>query len=179
MLAANAKRLGFGFARVIETCDIAVEPWVRLKCRFGCPLYGKSLCCPPASLNEQEMGNLIAGYRHALLVQGTPPSHLFHESLLALERAVFLAGYPEALAFGAGPCPVCPECPEDGRVPLSGKGQALPGGLRGGCLRDDRKAGLCLSPVSHRLGYVKYVGLVLFNKKGSDANPAGPGSIDA
>jgi hypothetical protein len=42
-----------------------------------------------------------------------------------------------------------------------------------------RRAGLALSPVPHLQGYVKYVGLVLFDKKGSHASPAGPGSLDA
>ena len=54
MLGAEAKRLGFQFARVIETKEIAIEPWVRLKCRFGCSLYGSSLTCPPFSPDEGE-----------------------------------------------------------------------------------------------------------------------------
>jgi predicted metal-binding protein len=33
-----------------------------------------------------------------------------HEDLLALEREIFLDGYPKALAFAAGPCNLCREC---------------------------------------------------------------------
>jgi predicted metal-binding protein len=166
MLAALAKRSGFSFARIIEAGEIAIEHWVRLKCGFGCPRHGRSLCCPPASPNEKEMSALISGYRHALLVQGTPPSHLFHERLLALERAVFLAGYAEALAFGAGPCPVCPTCPEDGRCRFPEKARPSLEACGVDVYRTAHSAGLSLSPVSHPLGYVKYVGLVLFDKKG-------------
>jgi len=179
MLAAQAKRSGFSFARIIEAGEIEIEHWVRLKCRFGCPLYGGSLCCPPASPDEKEMGVLISEYRYALLVQGTPPSHLFHEQLLALERAVFLAGYAEALAFGAGPCPVCPTCPEDGRCRFPEKARPSLEACGVDVYRTARNAGLSLSPVSHPQGYVKYVGLVLFDKKGNHASPAGPGSLDA
>jgi predicted metal-binding protein len=166
MLVVQAKRSGFCFARVIEACEIAVEPWVRLKCQFGCPGYGRSLCCPPASPNEEKMGAVISRYRHALLVQGTPPSRLFHEQLLALERAVFLAGYAEALAFGAGPCPVCPTCPEDGRCRFPEKARPSLEACGVDVYQTAHKAGLSLSPVSHTQGYVKYVGLVLFDKKG-------------
>lgn len=178
MLAAQAKRSGFSFARVIDAGEIAIKPWVRLKCRFGCDRYGRSLCCPPASPDEEEMGALISGYRYALVVQGTPPSDSFHEQLLALERAVFLAGYPDALAFGAGPCPVCSTCPEDGLCRFPGKARPSLEACGVDVYQTARQAGLSLSPVLHSQGYVKYVGLVLFDKKGNHASPAGPGCLD-
>ena len=31
----------------LDTADICIAPWVRLKCKFGCNKYGKSWCCPP------------------------------------------------------------------------------------------------------------------------------------
>ena len=178
MLAAQAKRSGFSFARVIEAGEIAIEPWVRLKCRFGCDRYGRSLCCPPGSLDEEEMRAVISGYRYALVVQGTPPSDLFHEQLLALERAVFLAGYADALAFGAGPCPVCSTCPEDGRCRFPEKARPSLEACGVDVYETARKAGVVLNPVLHRQGYVKYVGLILFDKKGTHASPAGPGCLD-
>ena len=167
MLAARARQEGFSFACVIEADQIAIEPWVRLKCRFGCPRYGRSFCCPPASPDEKEMSTLISRYRHALLVQGTPPSHLFHQQLLALERAAFLAGYTDALAFGAGPCPVCPACPEDGQCRFPEKARPSLEACGVDVYQTARKAGLSLSPVTHRQGYVKYVGLVLFGAIGN------------
>jgi predicted metal-binding protein len=179
MLTAQAKRSGFSFARIMEAGDIAIEPWVRMKCRFGCSLYGRSLCCPPASPGEQEMSAVISRYRHALLVQGSPPSRSFHEQLLALERAVFLAGYPEALAFGAGPCPVCPSCPQSGGCRFPDKARPSMEACGVDIYETAHRAGLSLNPVSHRQGFVKYVGLVLFDKKGSHASPAGSGSLDA
>ena len=178
MLAAQAKRSGFSFARVIEAGKIAIEPWVRLKCRFGCDRYGRSLCCPPASPDEEEMGAVISRYRYALVVQGTPPSDSFHTQLLALERAVFLAGYTDALAFGAGPCPVCSTCPEDGRCRFPEKARPSLEACGVDVYQTASEAGLALSPVLHRQGYVKYVGLVLFDKKGTHASPAGPGCLD-
>jgi predicted metal-binding protein/cyclopropane fatty-acyl-phospholipid synthase-like methyltransferase len=179
MLAAQANRLGFSFARVMDAEDIAVAPWVRLKCRFGCERYGRSLCCPPSSLDEEHMRALLSGYRQALLVQGPPPSGMFHERLLALERMLFLQGYHEALAFGAGPCPVCPACPEDGRCRFPQKARPSLEACGVDVYETARRAGLSLNPVSHRQGYVKYVGLVLFDRKGRDADTARSGSLDA
>ncbi len=179
LLAAHAKRSGFSFARVIEAGEIEIEPWVRLKCRFGCDRYGRSLCCPPASPDEREMSAVISSYRYALLVEGTPPSGLFHEQMLALERAVFLEGYADALAFGAGPCPVCAACPQGGPCRFPQKARPSLEACGVDVYRTASNAGLSLNPVTHRQGYVKLVGLVLFDKKGSHENPAGPGSLDA
>jgi predicted metal-binding protein len=179
MLAAHAKRLGFSFARVIEADRIAIEPWVPLKCRFGCPNHGISLSCPPASLDEEKMAAVVSRYRRALLVQGVPPAREFHERLLAVEKAVFLAGYPEALAFGAGPCPVCTSCPEDGRCRFPEKARPSLEACGVDVYETARMAGLALRPVSHRQGYVKYVGVVLFDKKESNAGSACTGRLNA
>jgi predicted metal-binding protein len=162
-LTAQAKRLGFSFARIIETPEIVVEPWVRLKCRFGCCHYDRSLSCPPYSLDEEKMTATISRYRQALLVQGTPPSDFFHEQLLALERALFLAGHTDALAFGAGPCPVCPSCPEGGQCRFPEKARPSLEACGVNVYETARRAGLILNPVLQPEGYVKYVGLVLFN----------------
>jgi predicted metal-binding protein len=163
ILTARAQRIGFTFARVIETTEVVVEPWVRLKCRFGCSRYDQSLGCPPYSLDEDKMRALLSRYKQALLVQGTPPSTRFHEQLLALERTLFLAGHSEALAFGAGPCPVCPPCPEDGRCRFPEKARPSLEACGVDVYETARKAGLSLNPVPHHLGYVKFVGLVLLD----------------
>jgi predicted metal-binding protein/ubiquinone/menaquinone biosynthesis C-methylase UbiE len=179
MLASLALGEGFSFARLIETADISIEPWVRLKCRFGCALYGQSLCCPPESLDEDKMRDLVSGYRYALLVQGSPPSGQFHENLLALERSLFLQGHYDALAFGAGPCPVCPSCPQDRRCRFPKKARPSLEACGVDVYETARRAGLSLNPVTHRQGYVKYVGLVLFDRKERHADSTRPGSLDA
>ena len=179
MLAARAKQLGFNFTKVIASQEIAVEPWVRLKCRFGCSRYDSSLTCPPFSPDEAKMKEILSSYTHALLVQGTPPSKQFHENLLALERFLFLNGHSEALAFGAGPCPVCASgCGPEGqcRFPEMARPSLESCGVD--VYETARRAGLLLKPVTHRLGYVKYVGLVLFNEESEHAHSVDPGGLD-
>ncbi|MGA2401519.1 MAG: DUF2284 domain-containing protein, partial [Syntrophobacteraceae bacterium] len=179
MLAARSNRLGFNFARVIETHEIQIEPWVRLKCQFGCSRYASSLTCPPFSHDEAKMKEILSRYTHALLVQGSPPSKQFHEQLLNLERFFFLSGHSEALAFGAGPCPVCTSgcAPEDRcRFPELARPSLESCGVD--VYETARRAGLFLKPVTHRLGYVKYVGLVLFNEESKHAHSVDPGGLD-
>jgi predicted metal-binding protein/ubiquinone/menaquinone biosynthesis C-methylase UbiE len=163
MLTGEARRLGFCFSRVIKTQEVCVRSWVRLKCRFGCPLYGFCHTCPPHAPDEETMKKILLEYTHALLVQGIPPAKRFHDQLLELERHLFLAGYTKALAFGAGPCPVCPECvtddpcrfPEKARPSLEASGVDV--------YTTAERAGLKIKPVGSDHGYVKYVGLVLID----------------
>jgi predicted metal-binding protein/ubiquinone/menaquinone biosynthesis C-methylase UbiE len=179
MLTAQARQLGFDCVSVIQTSEIAVEPWVRLKCRFGCSHYDQSPGCPPYALDEAKMVATISRYKHALLVQGIPPSKLFHDQLLDLEKALFLGGYPEALAFGAGPCPVCPTCVTDGHCRFPEKVRPSLEACGVDVYETARRAGFNLNPVQHPMGYVKYVGLVLFDLKEDYASPAGPGNFNA
>ena len=174
-----AKRLGFSFARIIDTSEIRLEPWVQLKCRFGCCYYGRSLSCPPFSLSEEKMRAMLSKYKHALLVQGSPPSNCFHDQLLALERTLFLAGYSNALAFGAGPCPVCSTCPADGKCRFPEKSRPSLEACGVDVYETARTAGVSIEPVQHRLGYVKYVGLVFFGNRGKNASSADPGDFNS
>lgn len=178
ILGARAKGLGFKSARVIATGEIAIEPWVRLKCRFGCSRHDAALTCPPFSPDEEKMKAILSRYTHALLVEGTPPSKQFHERLLELERAFFLNGHSEALAFGAGPCPVCSECPPEGRCRFPELARPSLESCGVDVYETARRAGLSLEPVTHRLGYVKYIGLVLYDERRKHAHSADPGGLD-
>ena len=100
-------------ALVIDPKTVVTAPWVRLKCRFGCPLYGKGLCCPPYSPAWEETRAILDSYRHAILLHHRTGKSLdkdLNEIVLDLERALFLDGYYKAFAMGNGPCRLCPEC---------------------------------------------------------------------
>ena len=104
----RAIELGAKEAKIISADSIVTAPWVRVKCQYGCPMYGARLTCPPHSPSPEETREIIASFEKAILVEGemlkvTP-------LVAALEREIFLAGYYKALAMGEGPCVQCSEC---------------------------------------------------------------------
>jgi predicted metal-binding protein len=104
-------KLGAKATTIIPADSIVTAPWVRVKCQYGCPFYGTRLTCPPYSPSPEQTREILAEYRHAILVEAdvlkvTPV-------VAALEREIFLAGHYKALGMGEGPCAQCEECSLD------------------------------------------------------------------
>ncbi|MBT8343036.1 MAG: hypothetical protein HKP58_20925 [Desulfatitalea sp.] len=156
-----ALKLGFQRAVPVNPPQISVGPWVRRKCEFGCSEYNKNLKCPPHAMSDQQTGELLSSYSRGLIIEGMPPGKRFHDKLLSIEKEAFLAGYHKALVFGAGPCPVCPECPENGvcRRPDLARPSMEACGMD--VYKTARAAGIFLEPVVNKGEYVKYIGLLL------------------
>jgi predicted metal-binding protein len=108
----------------LDAGAIVFADWVRLKCRYGCPEFGRRLSCPPYTPPLEELSAAFAGYSRALLVwvevdgadEEPAARRRLHEALLELERAAFVDGHHKALALGVGPCLWCGDepCPADG-----------------------------------------------------------------
>lgn len=49
VLIEKALAAGASAARVVDVNTIKTGSWTRWKCQYGCPNYGKTLCCPPYS----------------------------------------------------------------------------------------------------------------------------------
>ncbi len=56
-------------AEVIPASEIVVENRVVLKCKAGCPQYGKKLMCPPYAPTVDEFREMLKEYRYALLAK--------------------------------------------------------------------------------------------------------------
>jgi len=96
-------------AKVISAKTIAVSPWVRLKCQFGCGGYGERLTCPPYSPTPEQTKEVVKSYKRAILIHGK--EHVDVSKIaVKLEREIFLGGYYKAFAFGSGPCRLCSDC---------------------------------------------------------------------
>ncbi len=158
---AAAREMGFCQAELIRTNQIRAAVWCREKCRFGCASFGRNRMCPPDGIDHAKMAKMLTEYGWALLVIGTPPGKSFHDQLLALERRAFLAGMHKALAFGAGPCPLCGQCPADGSCRHPDRARPSMEGSGIDVYETARQAGLRLEPVIEPGRYVKYVGMVL------------------
>jgi predicted metal-binding protein len=130
----TAVKLGANDAKIIKTDSIVIAAWTRWKCRYGCPQYNKSLCCPPNSPTHHETRELVGCYEYALLVHFTAKVDKAIEDLRdrikiitrditrvinTLERDIFLAGYYKTFALNGGHCQLCPECTlKDCRNPM-------------------------------------------------------------
>ncbi len=116
------KKGGADLALKIEAKSVITAPWVVYKCRYGCPNFGKSHCCPPKTPSWKETREMLDCFRYGILFR-------CHEMSLATPLAVqvskelLLDGYYKVIAFGSGPCRKCEKCdPEHCRFP----GQTLP-----------------------------------------------------
>ncbi len=156
-----ALSLGFDRAVPLRPDQVVTAPWVRMKCRFGCAGFGNNLQCPPQTVDHDKTRTLLDAYTTAILVEGAPPGNDFHQRLLKLEKTAFLAGFHKAFVFGAGPCPVCPSCPETGicRHPDRARPAMEASGID--VYTTARNAGLSLTPVQEKNNHVKYIGLLV------------------
>lgn len=121
-LVEQALENGATGAKVIPASGVAVAQWVRHKCQFGCRHFGKRFTCPPYAPSPQETADTLRNYQQALLVEfrgrrigdyeeGNRNS--IHKLLFELERQAFLDGCHGAIAYTAGPCRLCKECPAE------------------------------------------------------------------
>jgi predicted metal-binding protein len=122
-LKSLAQELGVEVRR-IPAIDIPVEDWVRLKCQYGCPNYGRRLTCPPYSPDPRATRAILEGYSTAFLLRYDAPARpreadmqvardgmgMAVDAFLRLERFAFLNGHFKAFVFGLNYCPDCHVC---------------------------------------------------------------------
>jgi len=130
----SAVQRGATHAKQILPSSVETALWVRLKCEFGCPFYGKSYCCPPHTPTPERTRAIIDSYNHAILFHIEAPmtpdrgKHFkkYFEMLTELEGEVFKDGYYKAFLFLAGSCPLCKECAKLNGEPCLFGGKARP-----------------------------------------------------
>src|SRR5512146_1527966 len=92
----RAMEMGVEGAKVIDPHSVVTAEWVRMKCQYGCPGFGKSLCCPPRSPAPETMRKVIDSYRKVILLHRKLPkgekSTRFNEAIVNLEIRIFLDG---------------------------------------------------------------------------------------
>ena len=110
----KAMEMGVDDAKVIDPGSVATAEWVRMKCQFGCPNFGKGLCCPPYTPTPDITRKVIDSYKKAILLHKRFKKEEittgFNEIIVHLEKEIFLDGYYKAWSMGSGPCRLCKEC---------------------------------------------------------------------
>jgi predicted metal-binding protein len=112
---------GFTDFRWMEPAAIVVSQWVRMKCMFGCPEYGKAASCPPNTPTVEECRRFFQEYATAAVfhfvktVDKPEDRHGWtreiNRRLIDLEREVFLAGHVRAFMLFMDSCTLCTKCP--------------------------------------------------------------------
>ena len=97
--------------------------WVRMKCIYGCPSYGKRACCPPNVPPLAECERFFSEYSQAVIVKyevkldDPKKRHAWtakrNTRLAKLERDVFLAGYHKSFVLFIDSCHLCKDCSPD------------------------------------------------------------------
>jgi predicted metal-binding protein len=116
--AEKAKSLGISKAEIVDTRNVVVGNWVRLKCQYGCGGYGECLTCPPYSPTPEYTRKMIGEYSKGLLIQienitlmdRPRPGPRLRKIVADLEREIFLDGYYKAFGMASGPCRFCKTC---------------------------------------------------------------------
>lgn len=122
-LAMVFKKHGYSDFKWVRPKDIVVSNWVRMKCTYGCPTYGRSACCPPNVPSVSECRQFFDEYSDAAIFHfahtvSEPEarrawSRQINEKLLKLERDVFLSGYPRTFLLFVATCHMCSDCTGD------------------------------------------------------------------
>ena len=123
----KAREMGIDGAKVIHPRSIITGEWVRMKCQFGCPMFGKRLTCPPHAPSPEVTRRVIDSYRKAILIHKKLEKEdrtrefdekkfrlHFNQTIVRLEIAMFLDGYYKAWSMGSGYCRLCKNCDPTG-----------------------------------------------------------------
>ena len=111
---------GYSDYRWFDPRATIVSQWVRMKCEFGWPSYARIASCPPNTPSVEECRRFFSEYTAGLVFhfQQVAPereerlawSAKTNLALTAVERDIFLAGYPKAFLLFMDSCHLCAEC---------------------------------------------------------------------
>jgi predicted metal-binding protein len=160
LLVSKIRAQGFKKVYRVKTEDIHIPEWTGLRCRFGCDRYGDRHC-PPNVPSAEKTREIVKDYKHALLLEGEPPTRDFQLQVLQAERTAFREGFHKAFSYWAGPCSLCDPCAENG--PCTNTKNARPSMEGAGIdvFETARRAGASLRTLKNKDGFVKYFALIL------------------
>ncbi|MCW4045393.1 MAG: DUF2284 domain-containing protein [Candidatus Bathyarchaeota archaeon] len=157
-----ALELGAAEAKVISADKVVVEDRVVLKCKVGCPNYGKTLTCPPYTPTAAEFRKIVSEYSYALFMKFRSQAAADPELAKVLSKAETDPAVPQDLKEKARK--FWADWKEDKRKMLSavvdlekaavGKGYTLAVGFISGacelCEKCNVQSGICVHPTMAR-----------------------------
>lgn len=157
------KLLSMGFEEVLplDPAKVALSPFAREKCHFGCRSGGKKTCLPNDAMSPDELSRMLSSYQKAYLLTGEPPTDTFQRACLNAEAESFKSGFYKAFIFWAGPCSICPVC--DPELPCRNTARHRPSMEGSGIdvFETASRAGVELKTLRERGEFIRYVALLL------------------
>lgn len=117
---------GASATKTVKIPSIKTGAWTRMKCQYGCPNYGLTLCCPPYTPDYEATQKFLGEYQHGIIIEYTMEmsstgssdfnavdlkmSNNLLDILLKLEREAFFLNYYRSFALKAGKCRLCDKC---------------------------------------------------------------------
>ncbi len=96
-LRKMALELGAVDAKVITADKVVVEDRIVLKCKVGCPNYGKTLACPPYTPTAEEFRKIVNEYSYAVFMKFESKARANAKILPYLSKAENDPSIPEDL----------------------------------------------------------------------------------
>ncbi len=119
-LAAVFEKHGCSDYKWIESQDIVLGQWVRMKCLFACPRFGRQVGCPPNIPSISECRQFFSEYDQGVIFHFEKTLELpeerrdwprgVNQRLLKVEREVFLLGHEKAFLLFMSSCKICEDC---------------------------------------------------------------------
>jgi predicted metal-binding protein len=127
-LSKLALDVGASESKTVSPDLVVVQEWVRLKCQFGCPEFGKRLTCPPFTPRIDEVKRILSEYSKIQIVKFDQPpiskrlgaegfmkefnkrQRRVNEATLNIEKQLLMKGYYKAFALEPGICNRCKQC---------------------------------------------------------------------
>jgi predicted metal-binding protein len=162
-IVRTALHLGASDAKLITSDQVILGNWVRAKCHYGCPYFGKTLTCPPFTPSIDEVRNILSEYEKILLMRfeqipitENPNENEFvkefekrqteaNDATLNIEKQLLLKGYYKVFALEPGRCNRCSDCAnETGKCRFPLQARPAPESFAIDMFKTVENAGWCL-----------------------------------
>lgn len=109
LITEKLMEFGSPIVKVTTTSAIVVGEWVRLKCEYGCPDYGKSRTCPPYTPDAKRMREILKEFKYSIFFTGYS-----HEDVRKIGVAILKYCYDlrifKVFPLLSGRCRLCDRC---------------------------------------------------------------------
>ncbi len=86
------KQEGANAAVKVSSKSVVTAAWAIYKCKYGCPGYGKSYCCPPQTPTWKETREILDCYEYGILFSAQKMEAIMPMAL-KVTKELFLDGY--------------------------------------------------------------------------------------